>query len=124
MGETASAVRCKKKTLCVDCPSLRSCPKSVKRDKRRRRPLSESASLDLVRRAAGILSEGWFSTEALAARLYHADMHTRVSRMSAMVRARRPLNKLKSMGMVAVRRTDGPLEFTLLDYGKEVLCGE
>ena len=114
--------RCRLKTLCIDCGARQSCPVSVRRDKRARRPMADSASMELMRRAALVLETGWYSCHALGVALYGSPGRVKKERMSIMVRARRPLNKLGKLGVLAARA--GPwraAEYTMLPGWREVL---
>lgn len=114
--------RCRRKTLCADCPGRAGCPAAVRRDKRARRPMADSASMDLLRRAAEVLESGWYTCEQLGAALYGPPrQQTRSGRMSIMVRARRPVNRLCKMGVLAARPGTRGVEYTLLPEGREVL---
>lgn len=114
--------KCTSKTLCSDCPKRGACPVRVRRDKRARRPMSNSASTELVRRACAVLDTGWFSCLDLGVRLYGKPRAGRSARMSVMVRARRPLNRLIELGVAAARRNAlGVTEYTVLPEWKEVL---
>lgn len=82
--------------------------------------MAGSASTALVRRAAEVLATGWYSCEALGRALYGEPRPGRSGRMSIMVRARRPINKLYRMGALAVRPdVRGTAEYTLLPDGGE-----
>lgn len=114
--------RCRRKGLCSDCKERGNCPAEVRRERRSRRPMADSASMELMRRAAGLLASGWYTCERLGAALYGTPDKTRSGRMSVMVRARRPINRMLKMGLLAVRRGErGAAEYTLLPEGKEVL---
>lgn len=114
--------RCRRKGLCSDCSERGSCPAEVRRERRSRRPMADSASMQLMRRAAQILDSGWYTCEQLGVALYGSPAQTRSGRMSVMVRARRPVNRLLKMGVLAVRPgANGAVEYTLLPDGKEVL---
>lgn len=95
--------KCRRTCLCSACPVRDGCPRKVRLDKRSRRPLAASASLDLVRRAASVLATGWFTSYRLGTALYGVPAQTKSGRMGVMVRARRPLNRLLAMGVLAVR---------------------
>lgn len=113
---------CRRKVLCVDCPDRKSCPQSVRRDKRARRPMADSASPALLRRAAAVLESGWYSCKALGIALYGEPGPGKKERMANMVKARRPVNKLRKMGVLAVRAGSGRVaEYTLLPGWREVL---
>lgn len=78
--------------------------------------------MGLMKRATDVLATGWYTCEQLGRALYGAPAPTRSGRMSIMVRARRPINKLYRMGVLAVRRgLGGAAEYTLLPDGREVL---
>lgn len=78
--------------------------------------MAASASPELVRRAAEILATGWYTCESLGRALYGEPRPGKSGRMSIMVRARRPINRLYRMGMLAVRpNSRGTAEYTLLD---------
>lgn len=114
--------QCRRKELCVDCADRATCPAAVRRNKRTRRPMACSASLALMRRAARVLAEGWYTCETLGTALYGAPKPGRGGRMSIMVRARRPVNRLYRMGLLAVRPgMRGAAEYTLLPGGEEAL---
>ena len=84
--------------------------------------MADSASLGLMRRAARILATGWYTCETLGVKLYGKTPSSRNERMSIMVRARRPINRLGRLGVLAVRRSAGhTAEYTLLPDGEEVL---
>lgn len=115
-------MRCRRKCLCSDCPERGSCPSRTRRGKRSRRPMADSASRGLLLRAAGVLETGWFTSEGLGVALYGEPAPTRSGRMSIMVRARRPINRLYRMGVLAVRPGPrGAAEYILLPGGKEAL---
>ena len=115
-------MKCRLKVLCSDCQKRRACPASVRRDKRARRPMADSASRELLKRAADVLEAGWYSCRQLAVALYGEPRPTKEGRMSGMVRARRPINRLYRMGVLAVRPgPDGSAEYTLLPGGREAL---
>lgn len=83
---------------------------------------SSTASLSLVRRAAAALAHGWLTSEDLGRELYGACPTERIPRMSLMVRARRPVNVLRRMGLLAVRPgARGAMEYTLLPGAMEEL---
>ena len=114
--------KCRRKTLCIDCDIRQSCPTAVRRDKRARRPMADSASMELMRRAALVLETGWYSCHALGVELYGSPGRGQKERMSIMVRARRPLNKLGRLGVLAAMA--GPnrvTEYTVLPGWREVL---
>lgn len=114
-------MKCNRKILCTDCPVRAKCPAPVRRDKRARRPLAGSASGSLVTRAARILATGWYSCEELGYALYGHAADDRVWRMSVSFRARRAVNRLKKLGLVASRPLDPKgEEYTLLE-GEGVL---
>ena len=114
--------RCRRKGLCSDCREREDCPAEVRRERRSRRPMADSASMQLMRRAAKILESGWYTCEQLGIALYGYPPQTRSGRMSIMVRARRPVNRLCRMGVLAARPgANGAVEYTLLPEGKEVL---
>lgn len=122
MDVKAGSVKCRKAVKCRACPERCSCPKSVRRDKISRRPMSNSAGTGLLARAAGIMNGRWVTTYELATALYGDPPPGRSNRMNWMVRARRPINKLRLMGAVAVRMREGvPPEYTLLP-DCEMLC--
>lgn len=78
--------------------------------------MADSASPALLGRAAAVLATGWYSCEALGRALYGEPRPGKSGRMSIMVRARRPINRLYRMGMLAVRPDGrGTAEYTLLD---------
>lgn len=85
--------------------------------------MADSAGAGLLARAARALRGRWLSVSELARVLYGASSGTRSSRMSGMVRARRPVNKLRKLGLVAVRATGGVAEYTLLPEG-EFICSK
>ena len=114
--------QCRLRRVCTDCERRFECPAAVRRDKRARRPMSDSASTDLLRRAARILSTDWHTCETLGMALYGAPGPGRKERMSIMVRARRPINRLRKMGVLAVRPgVRRSVEYTLLPGGVEAL---
>lgn len=114
--------KCRRRCPCADCPERGGCPASVRRNKRARRPMADSASVVLLRKAADVLESGWYTSEKLGTALYGEPKNTRSGRMSIMVRARRPINRLRKMGVLAVRRGErGVAEYTLLPGGREVL---
>lgn len=65
-----------------------------------------SASPGALRRAAEILSEGWFDAYALGCRLYGTPPDTDTGRKSVSVRARRTVNRLRALGLIATRPGD------------------
>ena len=84
--------------------------------------MASSASLDLLRRAAAVLAGGWYTSAGLGEALYGSPRPGRSGRMSIMVRARRPINRLYAMGVLAVRPGKGrAAEYTLLPGGMEAL---
>lgn len=85
--------------------------------------MAASASRELMKRAADVLETGWYTCEKLGAALYGAPAQmSRTERMSIMVRARRPINRLYRLGVLAVRPgASGAAEYTLLPDGKEML---
>lgn len=114
--------KCRLKTLCIDCGMRPECPVVRRRDKRARRPMADSASMELMRRAALVLETGWYSCHALGVALYGSPGRGRKERMSIMVRARRPLNKLGRLGVLAARAGPGrAAEYTVLPGWREVL---
>lgn len=114
--------KCRLKRLCLDCPDRASCPKRVRKDKRARRPMADSASRELVERAAAVLEAGWHTSLSLGTALYGAPAPGKKARMGCMVRARRPLNKLGRLGVLATRPgKGGAAEYTLLPGWREAL---
>lgn len=114
-------MKCRKRMLCSLCPSFRTCPASVRRNKRARRTKADSAGPELVRRAAAILETGWFSCHDLALQLFGQPKPGRSGLMSILVRARRPINRLKALGVLAVRpNAVGSAAYTLTDWPEGV----
>ena len=84
--------------------------------------MAASASRELVDRAAAVLETGWYSCRALGVALYGDPGGGKKERMAVMVKARRPLNKLGRLGVLAVRVGRGRVaEYTLLPGWKEAL---
>ena len=75
----------------------------------------------LMRRVAHVLEDAWASSADVAAALYGPVPTERMARISALVRARRPLNKLRKFGFAAVRVVGGRVEYRLLQDGS-FLC--
>lgn len=114
--------KCVLKRLCIDCPIRDTCPIAVRRDKRARRPMADSASRELVERAAAVLETGWYSCFGLGLALYGEPRPGKKGRMAIMVRARRPLNKLGRLGVLAARAGTGrTMEYTVLPGWREVV---
>lgn len=114
--------KCRRRTLCVDCPDRESCPRSVRRDKRARRPMADSASRELLERAAAVLERGWHSCRALGVAMYGDPGPGKKERMAVMVKARRPLNRFRRLGVLAAKAgPGGTAEYTLLPGWREVL---
>ena len=114
--------KCRLKILCVDCGMRPECPAAIRRDKRARRPMADSASRELMERAARVLETGWHSCRALGEALYGEPGPGKKERMANMVKARRPLNKLGRLGVLAARKgRSGVAEYTVLPGWKEVL---
>ncbi len=113
--------KCRLKRLCIDCPKRAACPACVRRNKRARRPMADSASPALVRRAAAILATGWHSCKALGVAMYGDPGPGRKEQMANMVKARRPINRLLKLGMLAVRPGRGGAEYTALPGWEEVV---
>ena len=110
-------MKCRKKINCSQCPSYKTCPASMRRDKRARRTKADIAGPELVRRAAAILETGWFSCHDLALKLFGQPKPGQSGLMSILVRARRPINKLKALGVLAVRpNAAGSAAYTLTDW--------
>jgi hypothetical protein len=84
--------------------------------------MADSASRELVERAAAVLETGWHTCLALGRALYGEPAPEKKARMACMVKARRPLNRLRRMGVLATRPGPGrAAEYTLLPGWKEVL---
>ena len=114
--------KCRLKCLCTDCGIRATCPIAVRRDKRARRPMADSASRELVERAAAVLEAGWHTSLSLGTALYGAPAPGKKARMACMVKARRPLNRLGRLGVLAARPgRGGGTEYTLLPGWREVL---
>jgi len=114
--------KCRLKCLCIDCSIRDTCPIAVRRDKRARRPMADSASRGLMERAAAVLETGWYSCRALGVALYGDPGGGKKERMAAMVKARRPLNKFGRLGVLAARVGPGRVaEYTLLPGWREVV---
>lgn len=114
--------KCRIQCLCIDCGMRATCPAAVRRDKRARRPMADSASRELVERAAAVLETGWHTCLALGRALYGEPAPEKKARMACMVKARRPLNRLRRMGVLATRPGSGrAAEYTLLPGWREVL---
>ena len=114
--------KCRLKRLCLDCPDRASCPRCVREDKRARRPMADSASMELVERAAAVLEAGWHSCYSLGCALYGGPATCRKARMAVMVKARRPVNRLRKLGVLATRPgAGGVVEYTLLPGWRESL---
>lgn len=114
--------KCALKRLCIDCPARDTCPPAVRRDKRARRPMADSASRELMERAAAVLETGWYSSLGLGRALYGEPKPGKKGRMASMVKARRPLNKFGRLGVLASRTGPGKMaEYTLLPGWREVL---
>jgi len=114
--------KCRLKCLCIDCSIRDTCPLAVRRDKRARRPMADSASRGLLERAAAVLETGWYSSLGLGRALYGEPKPGRKGRMASMVKARRPLNKFGRLGVLASRAGPGRArEYTLLPGWREVL---
>lgn len=118
--------KCRLPRLCSECCLRNDCPRSVRQDKRNRRTKATTASIHLMKRAACILATGWYSCEGLGSKLYgEVEKTNRTQRMSNMVRARRPINRMKKMGVLAVRPSPkGVAEYTLLPEGLEIFHDE
>lgn len=114
--------KCVLKRLCIDCAIRDTCPAAVRRDKRARRPMADSASKELLERAAAVLETGWHSCRDLGRALYGEPKPGKKGRMASMVKARRPLNKFGRLGVLASRVGPGKVtEYTLLPGWREVV---
>ena len=114
--------KCVLKRLCIDCSMRDTCPAAVRRDKRARRPMADSASRALMERAAAVLETGWHSCRDLGVALYGDPGPGKKERMASMVKARRPLNRFGRLGVLAVRSSRGRVaEYTLLPGWREAL---
>jgi hypothetical protein len=114
--------KCALKCLCIDCPTRDTCPAAVRRDKRARRPMADSASRELLERAAAVLETGWYTSLGLGRALYGEPKPGRKGRMASMVKARRPLNRLRRLGVLVSRAGPGKVaEYTLIPDWREVL---
>ena len=78
--------------------------------------------LPRMERAAAVLETGWHSCRDLGRALYGEPRPGKKGRMASMVKARRPLNKLGRLGVLASRTGPGKVaEYTLLPGWREVL---
>lgn len=113
--------KCRLRRLCIDCPDRAACPACVRRDKRARRPMADSAGPELTRRAAETLAGGWYSCKALGLALYGDPGPGRKEKMANMVKARRPINRLMKLGVLAVRPGGRGAEYTALPGWEEAV---
>jgi len=113
--------KCRLRRLCIDCPDRKSCPAGVRRNKRARRPMADSAGPARTRRAAEVLAAGWYSCKALGVALYGDPGPGRKEQMANMVKARRPINRLMKLGALAVRPGAGGAEYTALPGWEELV---
>lgn len=113
--------RCSRASLCSACPDRGVCPAATRHAKRRARSKVDIAGRALMRRVARILADAWKSSAGVAEELYGPLPSDYNARTSALVRARRPLNKMRKCGLVAVRIVNGRAEYRLLQDGR-FLC--
>lgn len=114
-------MKCMRKMTCRTCPSRKRCPASMRRDKRARRAKTDSASNAAIAAAASVLETGWFTCYELGVRLFGEPKPGKSGRMNIMVRARRPVNRLKALGVLAVRpNAAGAAAYTLTDWPEGV----
>ena len=84
--------------------------------------MADNASLSLLKRAAAHLALGWLSCFDLGVALYGEPAPEKKGRMNIMVRARRPINRLLKLGLLAMRvNSAGVREYMLLPDGVEAL---
>lgn len=118
---------CRRTGRCRDCTARKTCPRSVREARRARRSKQMSASQETLRKAARVIDGRWLSAYELGCEVYGTPPQTMLGRKSVSVRARRALNRLVALGLVAVTpggrtgRDLVPARYTLVPGGLEEL---